>query len=90
MTTIELVKELRKKGIETRNRYWGPLYRQLLMTDNLPAILRVIAGQNLPDYASHHLPNVEKIAGKIIGLPNRPDITKKEIDQVVETLHSIG
>ena len=90
MTTRELVGELREKGIETRNRYWEPLYRQSLMTNNIPAILRVVAGQNLPDYASLHLPNVEKIAGKIIGLPNRPDITKKEIDQVAEILHSIG
>ncbi|MEE9386776.1 MAG: DegT/DnrJ/EryC1/StrS family aminotransferase [Nannocystaceae bacterium] len=87
--TAELIKRLGQRGIETRNRYTEPLYRQPLMTSARPKILELAAGEHLPDYAHLYLPQVERIAGRVIGLPNRPDMTGAEIDRVAEVLHGI-
>lgn len=89
MTTAELIAVLRDKGVECRNRYEAPVYRQPLLTRNLPQVLRVSAGDNLPDYGSLHLPNAEAIAGRVIGLPNRPDLSDAEIAHVAGVLHGL-
>ena len=81
---------MREEGVEVRHRYAAPLYRQPVLTTNIPSILRSVAGDRLPAYGDMFLPNVEQIAGKVIGLPNRPDLTQAEMDRVVEVLHSIG
>ena len=86
LTTEELIIRLRERGVEVRNRYVAPLYRQPLLTDNLPAALKLAAGDRLPAYAELELPNVEKVAGRMIGLPNRPDMTEDEIDHIVSVL----
>lgn len=85
-STQELIERLREAGIETRNRYVEPLYRQPVLTKNIPPILKLSAGDNLPDYSSLHHPGAERAAGKIIGLPNRPDMTEEEINAVVDAL----
>lgn len=87
ITTSELIQKLKENGIEVRNRYKEPLYRQPLLTNNIPPILKLVAGDNLPDYKSIYLKNVEKIVGRVIGLPNRPDMTMEEIVTVSEVLH---
>lgn len=88
-STAELIERLSARGIETRHRYSEPLYRQPLLTTHKPKLLELVAGDHLPDYGSLSLPNVERIAGRVIGLPNRPDMTPAEIDRVAEVLHSI-
>ncbi len=91
MSTQDLIMKLREHGIETRNRYVEPLYKQpCLNGDTASPLLRHLAGDNFPDYASLHLPNVEKIAGQVIGLPNRPDMSADEIEYVSDILHSLA
>lgn len=89
MRTSELIDVLKKKGIEVRNRYTEPLYRQPLLTSQLPPILKLVAGDKLPDYSAMHLANAEAIAGRIIGLPNRNDISDAEIDYVADVLRGL-
>jgi perosamine synthetase len=89
MDTQDLIEYLKARGVEVRNRYLEPLYRQPLLTKNIPAILRLSAGQHLPDYGNLSLPNSERVAGSIIGLPNRPDMTDAEIEELIEILHGV-
>ena len=89
LPTAELIARLRARGVETRNRYTAPLYRQPLFKLRLPRVLQLSAGAHLPDYGGLYLPNVEAIAGTVIGLPNRPDMTTDEIAWVSEVLHDI-
>jgi perosamine synthetase len=88
-STRELIGRLRERGVETRHRYVAPLYRQPLLTENVPPILRLAAGANLPDYGSLRLPNAERVAGHVIGLPNRPDMTDAEMEYVANVVRSI-
>lgn len=90
LTTREFVHALAQQGVEVRNRYWEPLYRQPLLTRAVPPILRMVAGANLPDYGGLSLPNAESLAGRVIGLPNRPDMEEREIERLVEVLLSFG
>jgi len=75
-TIGELKEHLNKNKIGFRQRYSEPIYRQpVLKTLGL-------------DYSDVKLPNVEKTAGKVIGLPNHPGLTnsqRKRIIQVLET-----
>lgn len=80
MTVKELRELLKKKGIETRHRYWEPLYRQ-------KALLKSADRQSY--YNGLQLPNAERIAGKVIGLPNHVDLEKKELDYIVTVLSEI-
>lgn len=86
--TQELIRRLRERGVEVRHRYLEPLYRQPLLTDNLPVVIQLVAN-SLPTYKKMYLPNVEEVAGCIIGLPNRPDMTLDELDRVIEVMHTV-
>jgi perosamine synthetase len=88
-TTRDLVALLASRGVEVRNRYWEPLYRQPIFGASMPPILRVVAGNDLPDYRNLHLPNAERTAGRVIGLPNRPDMSPAEIDHVISVVRSV-
>ncbi|WP_456467705.1 DegT/DnrJ/EryC1/StrS family aminotransferase [Archaeoglobus sp.] len=92
MRATELVKKLRENGIEVRYRYREPLYKQKVLLDlsPYPGGCPFSCARRQIDYHNVFLPNVEKIAGKIIGLPNHPGLTKEELDHVVETLEKIG
>jgi perosamine synthetase len=87
--TSELIERLAERGIETRRRYQAPLYRQPLLTENLPALLRHSVPADRLNYAEVYLKNAEKVAGSIIGLPNRPDMTDDEIDYVCRVVRSV-
>jgi len=89
-STQELIRRLRERGVEVRHRYLEPLNRQPILNDNLPEALRLAAGGALPNYGEMHLPNAERAAGQVIGLPNRPDMTQAELDRVVDVLHAVG
>jgi dTDP-4-amino-4,6-dideoxygalactose transaminase len=87
--TRSVVEYLRSKGIETRNRYWEPLYRQPVLSksylkSHFPDIFR-----SFPDYENLRLPIAERVSGKIIGLPNRPDLKDEELDYIVSVIESI-
>jgi len=72
----ELKLHLSENGIEFRQRYQEPLYRQ--------DVLKKLG----LDYSDVFLPNVEKVAGKVLGLPNHPGLTQKELDRIINVLNS--
>lgn len=88
MSTQAFIGQLSEQGVECRNRYEEPLYKQPLLTTNLPDILKVSAGDHLPDYGNLNLKNSEQVAGSIIGLPNRPDLSEDEIQYINDVLRS--
>jgi dTDP-4-amino-4,6-dideoxygalactose transaminase len=88
--TAELVERLAARGIETRRRYQAPLYRQPLLTEHLPPLLRHCAPAERLNYAELHLRNAERVAGSIIGLPNRPDMSDDEVDYVCRVVRAIA
>jgi perosamine synthetase len=88
-STEDLVVRLLERGVETRHRYQAPLYRQPVLNERMPKMLRLAAGDHLPDYGSMHLPNAERLVGHVIGLPNRPDMTDSEIEHVIGVIRSI-
>lgn len=93
-STQELIKRLGEEGIQVRSRYVEPLYRQPLLLNGAPfpkgCPLSCPHYGNPPDYASLHLPNAEKVAGHVIGLPCRPDMKRSELDRVVDVLYHIS
>jgi len=72
----ELKTHLSENGIGFRQRYQEPLYRQKVL------------GELGLDYSAISLPNVENIAGKVLGLPNHPGLSKSDLNRVVEVLKS--
>ncbi|MEW6078978.1 MAG: DegT/DnrJ/EryC1/StrS family aminotransferase [Thermodesulfobacteriota bacterium] len=73
--TIQGLKDhLKTNRIEFRQRYDSPLYRQ-------PVMKKID-----PGYADLRLPNVEKVAGQVIGLPNHPGLTKEMLERIVAVL----
>jgi len=91
MATSELIHALRERGVEVRHRYLEPLNRQPVLTGSLCSPLRLAEEQGLlPDYARLDLPNAGAVAGRMIGLPNRPDMSEGEIDRVVDAVLRAG
>jgi len=76
MTTPKLIEHLKSEGVEVRSRYPVPLYR-------LPVFLTCNNPQPEP------LPMAESLAGRFIGLPNRPDMQQWEVERVLEVLHDV-
>jgi len=74
LSATELATKLKKKGIETRHRYHEPLYRQRALG---------------PSYRNTHLKNAEQVAGRLIGLPNHPNLNKDDLDYIVTTLEEL-
>jgi len=70
----DLKQHLAKNKIEHRLRYQEPLYRQ-----------KVFSKLGL-DYSGVFLPNTERVAGKILGLPNHPGLSREQRDRIIEVL----
>lgn len=92
--TQVLIEMLRHHGIEVRHRYLEPLNHQPLLRPDNAAYARIFPPSS--PQAAHAiaydkvvLPNAEKVAGRLIGLPNRPDMTQAEMERVIEVMHSI-
>ena len=77
--TGELIKELKENGIEVRHRYREPLYKQKILQDKKGDLKN----------GEIYLENAEKVAGKIIGLPNHGGLTKRDLDYVIDTLSNV-
>jgi dTDP-4-amino-4,6-dideoxygalactose transaminase len=87
MPTQEVVKKLKEMGVETRYRYRQPLYKQkVLETSPYPKGCPFVCQNRKINYASLYLPNAEKLAGRIIGLPNHPGLNKEDLDHVLDVL----
>lgn len=93
MSTKELRDILIEKGVETRHRYLSPLNNQKMLLEKKAypkgcPFSCPYYGKDI-DYSQFNYPNAEKIAGKMLGLPNHPKLKKEELDKVIEVLHSI-
>lgn len=81
-TIDDLKLHLRRNGIGFRQRYSEPLYMQPVLR-NIGLDYRMVAKVKRVD-----LPNVNKVAGNVIGLPNHPGLTKQELVRIVMVLKS--
>jgi len=82
MTGKEIRDELMKRGLEVRHRYTSPLYTQpVLQENNFNGLV-----PHKVDYSNIHLPNVEAVAGKIIGLPNHPGLSDDDVSQIISII----
>lgn len=91
--TKDILSRLKKRGVEVRHRYFEPLYKQKLMLDSSPypggCPFACVSPQRSQDYKALFLPNVEALAGNIIGLPNHPALTNEDIEYVIEVVRSL-
>lgn len=87
LPTERLVGALKRRGIEVRHRYREPLYRQRALADLSGT--RASRGR-YPNYRRINLPNAENRAGRIIGLPNHPGITRSELSRIVSVMNEFG
>lgn len=91
--TGDIIGRLADKGIEVRHRYYAPLYKQKLMLDGSPypggCPFSCRPSSERQNYRTLFLPNVEAIAGNIIGLPNHAKLTENDINYIIETVKSI-
>lgn len=78
---------LKEGGVETRHRYNSPLYDQPVFDQHMGFNSEFPWSENetATDY-NLSLPNVEAVAGKLIGLPNHPNISDEEIEYVIDTV----
>ncbi len=75
--SIDALKEhLNTHNIGYRHRYSAPLYKQEALRK---------AGL---DYSELYLPNVERITGRVIGLPNHPGLKREDLDRVIDVVRS--
>jgi dTDP-4-amino-4,6-dideoxygalactose transaminase len=92
-STAELVRRLRERGVEVRQRYQEPLYKQKLLLEKNPyrrgCPFQCGFYDGEVDYGRVFLPNVEKVAGRLIGLPNHPGLTQEQLDRVVDVVRHI-
>jgi len=92
MSTPELVKKLREYGVEVRYRYREPLYKQKVLLDlsPYPRGCPFKCAKRSIDYRKIYLPIAEKLAGRIIGLPNHPGLSKEDLDYVIDMIEKVG
>jgi len=91
MTGKEVWRKLKDRGVETRHRYNTPLYDQPVFENHrgFNSDFPWSVNPNDHDY-NLSLPNVEEIVGKMIGLPNHPNITDEEVEYVLKTVREFG
>ena len=92
--TKELTKKLREKGVEVRHRYREPLYKQAMLLNKIAyprgcPFTCPFYGREI-DYSRVYLPNAEKVAGKLIGLPNHPKLGEEDLMRVVEVFRTLS
>jgi dTDP-4-amino-4,6-dideoxygalactose transaminase len=81
-------RELKQRGVETRHRYTTPLYEQPVFQNHRGFNSDFPWSENPHDHTYDlDLPNAEMVAGRVIGLPNHPNLTDEEIQFVVDTIH---
>lgn len=93
MKTKDLVATFREKGVEVRHRYVAPLYRQPMLLNQKAYPKKCpfscpIYGKKI-DYSRFNCPNTQEIAGKMMGLPNHPKLSKDELDTIVSVIYNI-
>ncbi len=93
MNTKQLIKILLNKGIETRHRYWEPLYKQKVLRNRRKYQKRIPPKKNQntkeTNYKNIYLKNAERVAGKFIGLPNHVGLKKEDLDYIIDVVKGI-
>lgn len=94
MSTSDVRKKLHEAGIGTRQRYQEPLYRQPMLQEKSPYqrsydVRCPFYGKTVR-YEDLSFPNAEKYAGRVLGLPNHPGLTREQLDWIVETLFALS
>jgi len=86
----DVVEKLKERGVEVRQRYQEPLYKQKVLQELSPypngCPFTCQPESNIPDYKSLKLPNVEALAGNIIGLPNHPELNHEDLEYIIEAV----
>jgi len=86
----DVVEKLKERGVEVRQRYQEPLYKQKVLQELSPypngCPFTCQPELNIPDYKSLNLPNVEALAGNIIGLPNHPELNQEDLEYIMEAV----
>ena len=89
----DVVGKLREMGVEVRQRYQEPLYKQKVLQElsaypnGCPFTCQ--PESNIPEYKSLNLPNVEALAGNIIGLPNHPGLIKEDLTFIINVVRGL-
>jgi dTDP-4-amino-4,6-dideoxygalactose transaminase len=92
-STKDVVEKLKERGVEVRQRYQEPLYKQKVLQElsaypnGCPFTCQ--PESNIPDYKSLNLPNVEALAGNIIGLPNHPGLIKEDLTFIINVVRGL-
>lgn len=87
MSGKEVWRTLNERGVETRHRYVDPLYEQPVFKEHRGFNSDFPWSANENDHSYDlELPNVEAIAGDVIGLPNHPGLRNEEIQYVINTI----
>lgn len=90
-TGKQVWEELKDRGVETRHRYTAPLYDQPVFQEHLG--FNSEFPWNMNEHTHEYdldLPNVEAVAGAMIGLPNHPELEEDDVQYVVDTLREYG
>ena len=86
----DVVEKLKERGVEVRQRYQEPLYKQKVLQELSPypngCPFTCQPESNIPDYKSLYLPNIEALAGNIIGLPNHPELNQEDLEYIMEAV----
>jgi dTDP-4-amino-4,6-dideoxygalactose transaminase len=90
-TGKEVWQDLNERGVETRHRYTMPLYEQPVFQEHRGFNSEFPWSENPRD---HHydlsLEHADRLAGRMIGLPNHPNLTDEQRQFVVETVREYG
>jgi len=88
----EVWSRLKDHGVETRHRYNKPLYEHPVFTEHkgFNGEFPWSENDNDHDYGSLSLPNVEDVVGKMIGLPNHPNLEADDVEYVIETVQNFA
>lgn len=84
-------RDLKDRGVETRHRYTEPLYEQPVFQEHRGFNSDFPWSANPRDHNYEiTLPNVETVAGRVIGLPNHPGLDDEDISFVIDTVREYG
>lgn len=88
----EFKQYLKNNGIEFRQRYQQPLYKQIMLLEKKfypkQCPLSCPYYDREMNYEDIYLENAERFAGRIIGLPNHPKLEKRHLDRIIDVINS--
>jgi dTDP-4-amino-4,6-dideoxygalactose transaminase len=84
-------RDLKARGVETRHRYTEPLYEQPIFQEHRGFNSDFPWSANPRDHDYElELPNVQAVAGRVLGLPNHPGLDDEDVSFVIDTVREYG